>query len=245
MFPGNPYPRRDSCEKEENMGASPCRRTGRRCQRSVWRRRRNDPGSSADWYDRTGRGCDFPGIHPHYTAYLCRQLDLLPFRTALGQSISIPGWRMYRWTRSRTVGTKDSRSLAPQDLGWPDHMGRNSYTMVIGILLGFLSGLGVGGGSLLILWLALVLGMDQSTARTINLMFFIPCALSSLLVRKTGTASRKRLLPAIAAGCAAAWFCSRLNMNLPVLQKCFGILLVATGIRELCYKSKKTGSVTD
>ena len=35
----------------------------------------------------------------------------------------------------------------------------------VGSLLGFLTGMGVGGGSLLILWLTLVLGFDQAAAR--------------------------------------------------------------------------------
>ena len=37
--------------------------------------------------------------------------------------------------------------------------------LIVGTVLGFLSGLGIGGGSLLILWLTIVLGMEQSTAR--------------------------------------------------------------------------------
>ena len=45
---------------------------------------------------------------------------------------------------------------------------------VIGAALGFLSGLGVGGGSLLLLWLTIVTGMEQSEARLINMMFFLP-----------------------------------------------------------------------
>ena len=50
------------------------------------------------------------------------------------------------------------------------------FALVVGVVLGYLSGLGVGGGSLLILWLTLVLGMEQGTARAINLMFFITAA---------------------------------------------------------------------
>ena len=39
--------------------------------------------------------------------------------------------------------------------------------LIVGTLLGFLTGLGVGGGSLLILWLTLVLEMSQTAARGI------------------------------------------------------------------------------
>ena len=37
--------------------------------------------------------------------------------------------------------------------------------LIVGTVLGFLSGLGIGGGSLLILWLTMVLGSDPITAR--------------------------------------------------------------------------------
>lgn len=46
--------------------------------------------------------------------------------------------------------------------------------ILVGIVLGFLSGLGVGGGSLLILWLTAVLSMEQRTAQGVNLLFFLP-----------------------------------------------------------------------
>ena len=52
-------------------------------------------------------------------------------------------------------------------------------SILVGTVLGFLTGLGTGGGSLLILWLTLVLGMEAPLARSINLMFFIPAAVAS------------------------------------------------------------------
>ena len=55
-----------------------------------------------------------------------------------------------------------------------------TVSLIVGTALGFLSGLGVGGGSLLILWLTLVLGMEQGEARTVNLLFFLPAAAVAL-----------------------------------------------------------------
>ena len=49
--------------------------------------------------------------------------------------------------------------------------------IAVGTILGFLAGLGIGGGSLLILWLTMVLGMPQPEARFINLLFFLPAAI--------------------------------------------------------------------
>lgn len=112
---------------------------------------------------------------------------------------------------------------------------------LIGTVLGILSGLGIGGGSLLILWLTLVQGMEQTPARTVNLLFFLPSALISAFFRwKQGSLPLVKILPAIVAGTVSAAifsFWSR-NLDVAVLKKGFGILLLATGLREIQYKPK-------
>lgn len=114
--------------------------------------------------------------------------------------------------------------------------------LAVGTVLGCLTGLGVGGGSLLLLWLTLVLDMPPETARSINLLFFLPSALiSTLLRRKQGAVDRKNAVPAIFSGCLAAltftFIGSRLNTSL--LKTLFGFLLIATGLRELFYKPRQ------
>ena len=113
--------------------------------------------------------------------------------------------------------------------------------LIIGTALGFLAGIGVGGGSLLILWLTLVLGMDHPQARIINLLFFLPSAIVASFFRwKQGKLEIKKVLPAIIVGCVAAGVCSFLSssMDIALLQKLFGGLLILTGIRELLYKPR-------
>ena len=115
-------------------------------------------------------------------------------------------------------------------------------SMIVGTLLGFLSGLGVGGGSLLMLWLTFALHLEQADARTVNLLFFLPAALVACYYRKKqGTLEVKKLLPAMAAGCLGALLGTRMGKALDValLKKGFGILLLFTGIRELLWKPKK------
>ncbi len=114
-------------------------------------------------------------------------------------------------------------------------------SVLAGAAMGYLAGLGIGGGSLLILWLTLVKEMPQATARSINLMFFIASALAVSLIRwKKGHLHLKAILPAIIAGCICAGIFSFLGNRLDVafLQKAFGVLLLVTGIRELLYKPK-------
>jgi len=120
----------------------------------------------------------------------------------------------------------------------------NSFpvSLAVGTVLGFLSGLGIGGGSLLLLWMTLVLGMEQSTARTVNLLFFLPAAaVACYYRRKQGTLDVKKMLPAIFAGCIGALLGTRIGAILDpsALKKGFGVLLLVTGIREILWKPKK------
>ena len=114
--------------------------------------------------------------------------------------------------------------------------------LLMGSVLGFLTGLGVGGGSLLILWLTLGLGMDQETATGINLLFFIPTALISSLFRiKQRHLNWQHILPPLTAAAVSAILFSFIadQLDTTLLRKPFGILLAVTGARELFYRRKK------
>ena len=113
--------------------------------------------------------------------------------------------------------------------------------LAVSTVLGFLAGIGVGGGSLLILWLTLVLGYPHPEARILNLLFFIPSAVVATLFRwKQGKLDVKKVLPAILFGMVAAAIFSLLSsrMDTDALKKLFGGLLIVTGIRELMYKPR-------
>ena len=115
-------------------------------------------------------------------------------------------------------------------------------TLLISTLLGFLAGIGVGGGSLLILWLTLLLDVPPETVRSINLLFFIPSAVIACCFRwKQGALDRNTVLPAAIGGCICAalfsWISTGIDTGL--LKKLFGGLLLLTGLREVLYKPKK------
>lgn len=119
----------------------------------------------------------------------------------------------------------------------------NSFpvSLIAGAVLGFLAGLGVGGGSLLILWLTAIVAIPYPQARIMNLLFFLPCALtaSAFHIRKRAV-DIKKILPAILAGSIAAvafYFVSR-AIDTNWLQRGFGLLLLITGVRELLYKPR-------
>lgn len=113
--------------------------------------------------------------------------------------------------------------------------------LIVSTVLGLLAGLGVGGGSLLILWLTLILDTEANIARAMNLMFFLPTAvISSFFRRKQGTLQLRKVFPGILAGCITAAIFSLLSRQITVsaLQKLFGVLLLVTGIKEIMYKPK-------
>ena len=114
--------------------------------------------------------------------------------------------------------------------------------LLLGVLLGFLSGLGVGGGSLLMLLLTLGLHLEYSVARTVNLLFFIPGALIASLFRcRQVQLPLNKLTGAMVAGCISALLLSALSTQLDVywIKKGFGVILLITGVRELLYRERK------
>lgn len=115
-------------------------------------------------------------------------------------------------------------------------------TLFVSSILGLLSGLGVGGGSLLILWLTLACQMDYTGAKHINLLFFLPPALISTVIHLVrGKLSVKRILPAALAGSASAALFTMLSSSwdVGILRKFFGVLLLFTAWRELRYKNRQ------
>lgn len=111
--------------------------------------------------------------------------------------------------------------------------------LAVGAATGVLSGFGVGGGTLLLVYMTAFAGVDQRLAQGINLIYFLPAGLLALPAhRKNGYIEKAALLPAISAGllcaAAAAWAATALDVGL--LRKLFGGFLIAVGLAELFKK---------
>ena len=118
--------------------------------------------------------------------------------------------------------------------------------VLAGAATGVLSGLGVGGGSLLLIYLTNFTGAAQNLAQGINLLYFLPAAakyrvyiIDEVHMLSTG-AFNAALVPAICAGlvCSAlaAWAATAMDVGL--LRKCFGGFLLVIGLRELFREDK-------
>jgi hypothetical protein len=115
-------------------------------------------------------------------------------------------------------------------------------------LLPFLCGLGasvvsawgVGGGTLLLLVMTLFLGVDQRTAQGVNLLFFLPTAVSALYCHAKGgyldKLTLKAAIPiAVLTALIGAWAATSVDVEL--LRKPFGVYLLLSGI-SLIWPSK-------
>ena len=115
-----------------------------------------------------------------------------------------------------------------------------------GFFSGIISGMGIGGGTILIPALVLLVNPGQHIAQSVNLLFFIPTAIIALIVHiKKKRIDFKMAVPIILFGLAGAFAGSKLAMSLPgnSLKKWFGLFLLLMGIYELLLKGRKKHSV--
>ena len=113
--------------------------------------------------------------------------------------------------------------------------------LAVGAATGVLSGFGVGGGTLLLVYMTAFAGLDQRLAQGINLLYFLPAGLLALPAHvKNGYIEKKALLPAIGAGlvCGALWAWAATAMDVGLLKKCFGGFLIPVGLMGLLGKEK-------
>lgn len=117
-------------------------------------------------------------------------------------------------------------------------------TYVAAFLSGLLGSMGFGGGSVLIIYLTLFANTDQVTAQGINLLFFIPCAIISVIINiKNKLVKYKVGVYLIIGGfigiAVGAFTVSLIDPTL--LSKLFGGFIFIIGIITLFQKPKSSG----
>ncbi len=111
-----------------------------------------------------------------------------------------------------------------------------------GFLSGIISGMGIGGGTILIPALSIFLHVSQHEAQGVNLLYFIPTAIVSLWIHmKHKSVKFSVVLPVILSGlisaACGAFLAGFLEGNL--LRRLFGIFLLMMGVYEFFKKGKK------
>ena len=110
----------------------------------------------------------------------------------------------------------------------------------VGLLSGVMASMGLGGGFILLVYLALYTDMEQQAAQGVNLFFFIPIiALSLVFHIKNRLVDLKTALFCGGAGAAvaAAGYAVAEALEGDLLRKIFAVFIIAAGLRDLFSKS--------
>lgn len=112
--------------------------------------------------------------------------------------------------------------------------------ILAGMLSGIISGMGIGGGTILIPALTIIFNMPQKTAQSINLIYFVPTAVIALKThiknKRVDTGVAKGIVLFGLIGAVIGSFVA-LGLDNSMLKRLFGIFLLLMGIREI-YISK-------
>ena len=116
------------------------------------------------------------------------------------------------------------------------------FSCIAAFLTGIAASMGLGGGMILIVFLTVFCGISQIEAQGINLIFFIPIALLSLIFHsKNKLVEWKDIIPSIVTGAVGAILGTYAaeHIGSPVLGKLFAVFLLIVGIKELFSKREK------
>ena len=111
-----------------------------------------------------------------------------------------------------------------------------------GALTGILSGWGIGGGSLLMLYMGAVRGIGQQAVQGINLAYFLPVSAGALVGHiKSGLIEKNAFLITASSGVASAVLAASLAnvIDAGVMQKFFGAFMLIIGAKEVFHKKDK------
>lgn len=114
------------------------------------------------------------------------------------------------------------------------------YMIISSFISGLLGAMGFGGGSVLIIYLTSFLAYGQKQAQGINLVFFIPCALLSVITyKKNHMIDFKRTLPVTLWATLGAVIGFLILGYIPteLLSKIFGGFLLGLGVFQLFGKA--------
>ena len=108
--------------------------------------------------------------------------------------------------------------------------------ILIGMFSGIFSGIGMGGGTILIFLLTTFLNIEQHLAQSTNLIYFIPTAISAIIVNfKNKNIDTKLAIFVSIGGALGAIIGANISVNIDVqkLRKLFGIFLLTIVIHEI------------
>lgn len=111
--------------------------------------------------------------------------------------------------------------------------------LIIGAATGVITGFGIGGGTLLILYLTLFAGVGQMESQGINLVYFLPSAGAALVshIKNREIVWRAFVfstLSGVATTVMGSMLAARLDITL--LRRFFGAFLIVVGLSQIFSK---------
>jgi len=116
------------------------------------------------------------------------------------------------------------------------------WVALVGFCSGVISGMGIGGGTILIPALLFLTDITQQQAQGVNLIYFIPTAITALIAhQKKGNLDWKTAKPLAIRGLAGAAAGAFLAVSLEskLLRKIFGGFLFLMGLSEILKKKER------
>ena len=107
--------------------------------------------------------------------------------------------------------------------------------IIAGLISGICTGLGLGGGSVLILILTLFLSIDQRIAQATNIICFIPSSIIAIITNiKNKNINFKLAFKILFFGIIGSSIGSIIssNLNINILKKVFAVFLIIIGFNE-------------
>lgn len=112
------------------------------------------------------------------------------------------------------------------------------FACIAGAVTGVLSAWGIGGGTLLVIYMTVFADIGQQTAQGINLLYFLPTSIAALVSHIKNNLIEWRVAGlSAAAGIPAAIALSLVAMRLETetLRRIFGVFVIAVGVYELFF----------
>ena len=108
--------------------------------------------------------------------------------------------------------------------------------ILIGTISGVFSGIGMGGGTILIFLLSVFEGMEQHIAQATNLIYFVPTAISAIIVNyreKNIDIKLARFISIFGIIGAIIGAIISVNTDVQKLRKIYGIFLAIIALHEI------------
>ena len=118
------------------------------------------------------------------------------------------------------------------------------WDIIAGVASGVIGAMGLGGGAVLLIYLSLIKGTDQLKAQGINLVFFIPVALLSVIIYAFKKQIKWKTVfwlsaSGLVGAMAGVWISGVIGSE--IVAKIFGALLSAAGVYQVinAFKTSK------